>query len=493
LICDPGTFLEYGGLATAAQRSRRTLTDLIANTSGDGVVTGLGAVNGDLFPEDAARCAFAVYDCMVLAGTQGQRNHKNQDRVFGLAGKWRMPVILLAEGGGGRPGDVDQANMAGPDIGAFAQFARLSGRAPLVGVVSGRCFAGNAALLGCCDVIIADESSNIGMAGPAMIEGGGLGRYRPEEIGPIGVQSANGAVDIRVKGEIEACAAAREYIGYFQGDLTGRTAPDQRRLRAAIPENRLLVHDVRGVIKTLADDGSVPELRRDFGFGMVTALIRIEGRPYGLIANSALHLGGAIDAPAADKASRFLQLCGAFGLPIVPLCDTLGFMVGPEAEKTGLVRHVARMFVTAASLTVPIIGVVLRKGYGLGAMALLGGGFHESAATVSWPTGEFGGMGLEGLVRLGYPKELAAAEDDAARQALFDTLLARLYGNGKAVAFGSVLEIDAVIDPAETRAWIAGAAPRRRAPRAREPPVHRHPATHRASPARPSGGSAARV
>lgn len=457
-ICDEGSFLEYGALATAAQRSRRSLADLIANTTGDGVVTGIGSVNGDKFGEDASRCAFAVYDYMVLAGTQGQRNHKKQDRVFELAGKWKMPVILLAEGGGGRPGDVDRFNLAGLDCSTFGQFARLSGQAPLVGVASGRCFAGNAALLGCCDVIIADESANIGMAGPAMIEGGGLGVYRPEEIGPIDVQSANGVVDIRVKDEAEACAAAKKYISYFQGDLKEWSAPDQRLLRFAIPENRLRVHEVRDVIDTLADDGSVLELRREFGVGMVTALIRIEGRPYGLIANNSKHLGGAIDGPAADKASRFMQLCDGFGLPIVSLCDTPGFMVGPEAEKTALVRHVCRMFVTAASLSVPVLGVVLRKGYGLGAMAMLGGGFHESMATVSWPTGEFGGMGLEGAVRLGFRKELDATEDEDAKQALFDKLLAELYENGKAVSIGSVLEVDAVIDPIETRGWISGAA-----------------------------------
>jgi acetyl-CoA carboxylase carboxyltransferase component len=311
------------------------------------------------------------------------------------------------------------------------------------------------------------------MAGPAMIEGGGLGVYRPEEIGPIDVQCANGVVDIRVKDEAEACAVARKYVSYFQGDLPNWTAPDQRALRFAIPENRLRVHEVRDVIDTLADDGSVLELRRGFGAGMVTALIRIEGRPYGLIANNSKHLGGAIDGPAADKAARFMQLCDAYGLPIVSLCDTPGFMVGPQAEKTGLVRHVCRMFVTGASLSVPIIGVVLRKGYGLGAMAMVGGGFHESAATVSWPTGEFGGMGLEGAVRLGFAKELDAVADEAGKQALFNKLLAELYENGKAVSIGSVLELDAVIDPVETRGWIAGAS--RAAGRPRRPSGGRRP------------------
>lgn len=353
-LCDPGTFNEYGELAVAAQSARRSREDLVKNTSGDGIVTGIGSVNGDLFEPEAARCAFAVYDYMVLAGTQGQRNHKKQDRLFELAEKWKLPVILLAEGGGGRPGDTDRVTIAGLDCPTFGQFARLSGKVPLVGVVSGRCFAGNAALLGCCDVIIADESANIGMAGPAMIEGGGLGVYAPEEIGPIEVQSANGVVDVRVKDEEEACAVAKKYISYFQGPVAEWTAPDARLLRRAIPENRLRSHEVRNVISALADEGSVLELRREFGVGMVTALIRIEGRPFGLIANNSQHLGGAIDGPAADKAARFMQLCDAHGLPIVSLCDTPGFMVGPEAEKTGLVRHVCRMFVTAGSLSVPV-------------------------------------------------------------------------------------------------------------------------------------------
>lgn len=453
-LCDADSFREYGALAVAAQRARRSLDDLIRNTTGDGIVTGIGTVNGDLFGEEDARCAFAVYDYMVLAGTQGQRNHKKQDRLFALAGQWEVPVILLAEGGGGRPGDSDRTNIAGLDCSTFGQFARLSGKVPLVGVISGRCFAGNAALLGCCDVIIADESANIGMAGPAMIEGGGLGVYKPEEIGPIEVQSANGVVDIRVKDEAEACAAAKKYISYFQGATPDWSARDQRLLRRAIPENRLRVHEVREVIDTLADEGSVLELRREFGIGMVTAFIRIEGKPFGLIANNSKHLGGAIDGPAADKAARFMQLCDAFGIPIVSLCDTPGFMVGPEAEKTGLVRHVCRMFVTAASLSVPIFGVVLRKGYGLGAMAMVGGGFHESFFTVSWPTGEFGGMGLEGAVRLGYRRELEAVADEAGKKALFDELLAKYYADGKAVSIASCLEIDAVIDPLETRDWI---------------------------------------
>ncbi len=455
-LCDEGTFLEYGDLAVAAQRQRRALDDLVRNTSGDGVVTGFGTVNGAHFEESKARCAFAVYDYMVLAGTQGQRHHRKLDRLFSLAGEWNLPVILLPEGGGGRPGDTERITYAGISNGTFSKFADLSGQVPLVGVVSGRCFAGNAALLGCCDVIIADESTNLGMAGPAMIEGGGLGVYPPEAIGPIDEQSRNGVVDIRVRDEAEGCAVAKQYISYFQGPVSDWTAPDQRHLRHAVPENRLRVYDVHHVIHTLADEGSVLELRREFGIGIVTAFIRIEGRPFGLLANNPKHLGGAIDAPAADKAARFMQLCDAFDIPLLSLCDTPGFMVGPEAEKTALVRHVSRMFVTARSITVPLFGVVLRKCYGLGAQAMLGGGAYDDFFTISWPTGEFGPMGLEGAVKLGFRRELDALEDPAERQALYEKLLAEYYEQGKAISAASTLEIDAVIDPVDTRIWILG-------------------------------------
>jgi len=456
-LVDEGSFNEYGEFAVAAQLRRRTQEDLEANTTGDGILTGTASINGDHFGPDQARAALAIGDYSVLAGTQGQRHHRKLDRIFRLAGDHAIPMVLYAEGGGGRPGDSERSTVSGLDSPSFAAFAELSGKVPVVGVVAGRCFAGNAALLGCSDVIIATEDSNIGMAGPAMIEGGGLGVYRPEEVGPIDVQWANGVVDIRVKDEAEATAMAKKYLGYAQGDLSDWSAPDARRLRHLIPENRLRVHEVRDVIDALADDGTVLELRRGWGPGMVTAFIRIEGRAYGVIANNSKHLGGAIDADAADKAARFLQLCEAYGLPVISLVDTPGFMVGPAAEKTALVRHVSRMFVVGASLTVPIFGVALRKAYGLGAMAMVGGGFKSAAMMVSWPTGEFGGMGLEGAVRLGFRKELEAEPTPDAKQALFEEKVAAMYAQGKAVAYASATEIDAVIDPAETRRWIVNA------------------------------------
>jgi acetyl-CoA carboxylase carboxyltransferase component len=450
-LCDPGSFEEYGGLVIAAQRARRSTEDLVANTPADGLVAGIGRVNGDLFDDERSRCAVLSYDYSVLAGTQGQMNHRKKDRLFELVERLRLPIVLFAEGGGGRPGDTDMAVVTGLDTEAFALFGALSGQVPLVGVVSGRCFAGNAALLGCCHVIIATPDANVGMGGPAMIEGGGLGVYRPEEIGPMSVQVPNGVVDVLCADEKEAVEVARRYLAYFQGDRREWTAPEQDRLRDVVPPDRRRVYDVRRAIELLADEGSVLELRPSFAPGMVTALARVEGRAVGVIANNPLHLAGAIDADNADKAARFLQLCEAFGLPILSLCDTPGFMVGPEAEETALVRHVSRMFVVGATLTVPFACVILRKAYGLGAQAMAGGSFRRPLFTVAWPTGELGGMGLEGAVRLGFRRELDRIDDPEERAAAFDAMVAGAYEHGKAVHVAEHFEIDDVIDPAVTR------------------------------------------
>jgi acetyl-CoA carboxylase carboxyltransferase component len=407
------------------------------------------------------------YDYMVLAGTQGYQGHRKKDRLFELAERFRLPVVLFAEGGGGRPGDTDSPGVSGLDVMAFALFGRLSGLVPTVGIASGRCFAGNAALLGCCDVIIATEDASIGMAGPAMIEGGGLGRFEPDEVGPVEVQYPNGVIDVLAKDDREAVRAAKQYLSYFQGSIADWTSTDQREMRSLIPEDRLRVYEVRNVLTGLADDGSVLELRAGWAPGIITALARLEGRPVGMIANNPRHLGGAIDSDGADKASRFMQLCDAHDLPVVFLCDTPGFMVGPEAEKTAQVRHFARMFVVGASLTVPYATVVLRKGYGLGAQAMAGGSFHAPALTVAWPTGEIGGMGLEGAVRLGFRKELEAEEDPEKRAELFDRLVASAYRNGKALNAATHFELDDVIDPADTRSRLLSVL------RASPPPVPR--------------------
>ena len=445
-LLDPDSLVEYGPLIHAAQEQRRSKDELIRRTPADGLVGGAGRIDGH--PVVAIS-----YDYTVLAGTQGMRNHAKKDRLFELARRRRLPVVLFAEGGGGRPGDVDMPIVAGLDCRAFALFAKLSGLVPLVGIATGYCFAGNAALLGCCDVVIATEDSSIGMGGPAMIEGGGLGAFAPQDVGPIDVQWSNGVVDLRVADDAEAVAAARRYLGFFAAEQVPTEAHDQTALRELIPVNRKRAYQIRAVIETLCDE--TLELRRGFAPGIVTALARVDGRPLGVIANDPTHLGGAIDADGADKASRFMQLCDAFDLPILFLADTPGFMVGPDSERTATVRHFARMFVTGANLSVPTGTIILRKGYGLGAQSMAGGGFKEPQFTIGWPTSEFGAMGLEGAVKLGMRRELDAIEDDAERELAYEAAVAAAYERGRGVNMATYFEIDDVIDPADSRRWIS--------------------------------------
>ncbi len=454
-LIDDGTFIEYGPVVIAAQRRRRALDDLIARTPADGMIGGIGTVNGSSFSGHAAQVIAVSYDYTVLAGTQGQQNHRKKDRLFEVAEKLRLPIVFFTEGGGGRPGDTDGVGVSGLDCMAFLWFAELSGAVPIVGINAGYCFAGNAAILGCCDVVIATQDSNIGMGGPAMIEGGGLGVFAPTAIGPIEVQRSNGVIDVVVADEAEAVAVAKQYLSYFQGPLAEWEAHDQRLLRHVIPEDRKRSYDVRAVVDALFDVGSVLEIRREFGLGMITAFARIEGMPVGIIGNNPNHLSGAIDSDGADKIARFMQLCDAFDIPLISLCDTPGMMVGPDVEATALVRHCSRLFVTGANISVPLIAVITRKAYGLGAQAMIGGSLKAPLATVAWPTGEFGGMGLEGAVRLGYSKELAAVSDDAERDALFQQMVDRMYEHGKALNTASHFEIDDVIDPVDTRRWLA--------------------------------------
>lgn len=453
-LIDDGTFVEYGPLALAAQSERRSLEDLMENTTGDGLVAGIGRVNSRLFAASDSRVIAMSYDWMVLAGTQGIRAHEKKDRLFLLAEKHAIPLVLLAEGGGGRSGDTD-LNICWPDSHTFANLARLSGTAPLIGVNNGYCFAGNAALLACCDVIISTKGSNIGMGGPPMIESGGLGKVNPQDIGPMDVLTKNGAVDILVEDEADAIAVTKRYLSYFQGDIEDWQCADQRELRHTIPENRLRVYDIRRLVTLLADSDSILELRTHYGVGMITALARIEGKPIGIVANNPMHLSGAVDSEGANKAARFTQLCDAYDIPLLFLCDTPGFMVGVEAEETAQLRHFGRMFVTGANISVPVFSVITRKCYGLGALAMGGGCFKESFFSVAWPTAEFGVMGVEGDVELAFAKELAAIEDEDEREEFFREQVAAIYERGSVLRSASMAEVDDVIDPAETRQWLA--------------------------------------
>lgn len=453
-LVDPGSFKEYWPLIVARQHRRFDMETLRRTTPGDGVVAGIGSINGDRFGPEQSRAMVVAYDYTVLAGTQGGRNHYKQDRMFDLAKRLRLPVVLFGEGGGGRPGDDSTGPSVAFDTTTFTQYAQLSGLVPLVAIVNGRCFAGNTALVASSDVIIATEGTTLAMGGPAMIEGGGLGIYTPEEVGPMSFQVPNGVVDILVRDEPEAVEVAKKYLSYFQGPVADWEAPDQRRLRHVIPENRLRLYDMREIISTIADVGSVLELREKFGVGVITAFIRVEGRPMGVIANNPHHLAGAVDSPGADKGARFVQLCDAFDIPILSLMDCPGIMVGPDAERTALVRHALRMFNVGANVTTAMFGVVVRKAYGLGVQAMCGASSGMPYFTVAWPTAEFAGMNIEGAVKLGYRKELAAIEDPEARRAEFDLRVQRAYDSAKAVNAAAGGGLDDVIDPADTRSWI---------------------------------------
>ena len=459
-LFDAGSFAEYGALAVAAQRSRRPLEELQARTQGDGIICGTGLVGG------RPVAAMAV-DYMVLAGTQGFNHHRKMDRLIEVAGREGLPIVLFAEGGGGRPNDYDvsQVMAAWLNVSSFRHFAAHRGQK--IGIVAGYCFAGNAALFGVCDVRIATQASWIGMGGPAMIEGGGLGTVRADEIGPSEVQVRNGVIDLLTPDEAEAVAAARVLLSLGAAAEAGEGNSEV--LRAVVPADRTRAYDMREAIAGLVDAGSFLELRRGFGTGMITGFARIKGRAVGLLANNPLHLGGAIDAEAGDKGARFLQLCDAWGVPVVTLCDTPGFMVGPKVEETGQVAHISRLFLAGAHFGQPLVTVILRKAYGLGAMAMAGGGFDRPHYCCAWPSGEVGAMGLEGAVKLGHRDHLAAIEDDDARAAEYRRLVDELYERGKALNAASLLEFDAVIDPGQTRDAIdralATAGPGRPGPR----------------------------
>lgn len=446
-LVDPDSFVEYGRFAIAAQRARRSVDDLIARTPADGLIGGTARINGQA-------AAVLSYDYTVLAGTQGALGHRKKDRLFELIERLRLPTVFFAEGGGGRPGDTDYPAVSMLDTRAFALWAGLSGLVPRIAVVKGRCFAGNAVIAGCSDLIVATEDASIGMGGPAMIAGGGLGDVPADDVGPIAMQAPNGVVDVVVPDEAAAVSATKQLLGYFQGSTPAGAVVDQTALRTMVPERARRAYFVNPIVETLCDSGTVMFLRERFAPEMVTAFGRIDGRPVGIIANNTRVMAGAITAGAADKAARFLQLCEALGLPVISLIDCPGYMVGPAAEAEGLVRRASRMLVAGAALTVPLIAVVLRRGYGLGAQAMAGGSLHEPILTVAWAGAHLGPMGLEGAVRLGLRKELEAIADVDEREQRVRQATEAAQDNAQAINAAMLFEIDDVIDPAETRALI---------------------------------------
>ena len=457
-LVDADSFIEYGQLAVAAQRERLNADELKLKSAADGVLTGLATINSGQHGEKASQVAVIINDYTAMAGTQGFFHHKKIDRLIEIAKKSELPVVMYTEGGGGRPGDIDvKTQIAGLDVPTFSSWAGLKGKNPLIVVNNGYCFAGNAALFGCGDIRIATKSSCIGMAGPAMIEGGGLGLHKPNDIGPSDIQFENGVIDLLAEDESQATALAKKCLSFIQGDVTDFEFSDQSVLREIMPLNRQQTYDIRKIAHTLVDTDSFLELTSGFGKTIMTAFARIEGKPCGLIASDCQSLGGALDFDGASKAARFFNLCNVFKLPLISLVDTPGFMVGPDSEKQGAVNHMTSLFIAGAKLEIPLVCIFLRKGYGLGAMAMAGGSFKIPRYTASWPSGEFGAMGIEGAVKLGFKKELESVEDGLSRDNLFADLVEKMYDRGRATEAASFLEIDAVIDPSESRFIIARA------------------------------------
>ncbi|VTU33538.1 Methylmalonyl-CoA carboxyltransferase 12S subunit [Variovorax sp. SRS16] len=433
LLADPDTFVEYGGLARPAVAAMEG--------AADGLVMGTAQMGGR--PVD-----LLLYDFTVHAGTQSAINHQKMTRMFEHALKFRLPVLMWLDGGGARPHDM--LIPARGKTPTFVVFARLSGWVPTVGVVPGRSFAGQANLAGMCDLLIGLRGAALGMAGPPLVEAALGIRYTPEEIGSMEVHQASGVVDLVVDDEAQAAEVARRYLGYFGPAQAPGGAADQLPMRELVPENPKRSYDVRSVVDTLADIDSVLEIKPLFGACVVTAFIRLNGRAVGVVANQPTQLAGAIDSDGSVKAARFVQICDAFDIPLLLLCDTPGLMVGPDAERTGLVRHSARLLAAIANATVPLMTVVLRKAYGLG-YYIMGSQPLDPAILLAWPTAEYGGMGLEGAVNIIHGKELDAIEDPAERAALHARLTQALKDEHTAVAAASHFGYDDVIDPADTR------------------------------------------
>jgi len=436
-FADPGSFVEYGGLSKPAR------TDM--EGPADGLVMGTATVDG-------RPVVLVAYDYTVHAGTQSATNHRKMDRIFSLAEANKLPVIGWWDGGGARPHEMLIAGR--PVNSGFVTFARLSGLVPTIALVTGRAFAGQANLSGLSDVVIATKSATMGMAGPPLVEAALGHRLTPEEIGPMSVHEKSGAIDVLVDTEDEAMAAARKYLSFFRAEeqqpQNDFEAPDPLALRDVIPKNPRRAYDVRKAVSGMADIDSVLELRPRFGKAAITALAKLAGQPVGIIANQPMFLAGAMDSPACDKIARFIGLCDAHDLPIVFLCDTPGLMVGPDVEKTALVRHSARILTAAATATVPMLTVVLRKAYGLGYYVMGSTAYHPNLV-IAWPTAEFGGMGIEGAVNIIHQQELEAETDLAKRRVLHDQRTQELKDHHTALQVAERFHVDDVIDPADTR------------------------------------------
>ena len=436
-LVDPGSFREYGLLAKPAQ------PDL--DGPADGIVTGLARVRD-------RPVAIASYDYTVLAGSQGNVSNTKLARLLLIAEAHSLPVVIFSEGAGHRVQEAAMHTRGGGEA-AFPTLARLSGQVPTVCGVPGRAFAGNAIIAGLCDFVVGTRNAVIGMAGPPLVETALGERLTPEEIGAIGIHAVSGAAEAVAEDEQHLTDLISAYLSYFEGRLQPMDPlVPPTAMRSIVPADPRTPYDVREVISGLCDLGELLELRAEFAPNIVTTLGRVDGWPAGFVASQPLVLAGAIDAPAADKISRFVKLCDAFGLPIVFLVDSPGFLVGPAAERSALMRHSTRVLHALTHAQVPAFTVTLRKSYGLAHFAM-GGRPLGASMVVAWPTAEYGAMGPEGAAKV-----LGGDGIDAERE--HSTALRR---KGASLTMAEIFAIDDMIDPAETRGtladWLAAVMP----------------------------------
>jgi acetyl-CoA carboxylase carboxyltransferase component len=436
-VLDPGSFVETGVLAGGEDEPA------------GGLVGGFGTLYGKPI-------AISSYDYSVWGGTQTAVNHSKIDRIMDLSFRHRWPFVCFADGGGARAQGLagrgwGQAGMSNT-LGTFDGLATLSGWVPIVSVVSGRSFAGNASIAGFSDVVFATKGSAIGMGGPPLVEAALGLKVTPEELAPSEMHEKSGGIDLLIEDDEQGAELVRRYLAYFLIEQTeGVVSPTHETIRSIVPDNRRGVYDMRKVIHALADADSVFELRPNWAISAITALARLGGYPIAIIANQPRSpIAGAIDADAADKLARFIQLADAFDIPILSLMDNPGFMLGPKAEQGGIARHHARPLLAQVNRTVPLFLVHIRKAYGLGPMAM-GSMQQPTDLRLAWPTVEAGGMALEGAAALIQRKEIAAAGGQQEAREMRDELAAKMRERSLALNAARSYSYDEVIDPAETR------------------------------------------
>ncbi len=443
LLCDPGSFTETGALVRDETFGPRA--------PADGMITGTARIEG--------RWAMvAAQDFTVLGGSSGVLGSEKLRRLAGQAMQGGVPLVFLLDGGGHRIQDGQDSRHFARANSTFHDFARMSGWVPMVAAMLGAGFAGPTNYAGMADfVVMVRSQSTMGLAGPALVKAGTGETVDGQAIGGADAQTRNGLADLACDSEDEALQAVRRFLSFLPSNARAALPmqktgdPSYRReesLLDLVPANTRKSYDVRRVIAEIADRETSLEIKPSYAANVVTSLARLAGRPVGFIANQPQRLGGMLNSPACEKAAHFIALCDAYGLPLIYLVDIPGFSIGSPAERTMLGRRSAKLLHELGHATVPRISVILRKGYGLGYLAMCGGRSFDADACLAWPTAEICAMSIEGAVDVAYKRSYRDAADPVAtRQAIIDDVRTRVDPLRAAEGYG----VDDVIDPRDTR------------------------------------------